>query len=85
MAVPIALWHEIESERETAYLLHSQTMKQRLFDALESTNIIPFEEVRAKLGILTASTTGLGVVDRERPQNSYQNHQTDSRNPTLAL
>jgi len=31
--VPIELWREIESERETAYLLKSETMKQRLLAA----------------------------------------------------
>ena len=35
--VPIALWHEIESARETAYLLHSETMKRRLLEAKERT------------------------------------------------
>ena len=33
--VPIDLWHEIESERETAYLLKSDTMKRRLLEAKE--------------------------------------------------
>ena len=28
--VPIELWREIESERETAYLLKSENMKRRL-------------------------------------------------------
>ena len=28
--VPISLWREIESERETRYLLKSVTMKRRL-------------------------------------------------------
>ena len=31
--VPIDLWHEIESERETAYLLSSNNMKRRLLEA----------------------------------------------------
>ncbi len=31
--VPIDLWREIESERETAYLLKSDAMKQRLLTA----------------------------------------------------
>ncbi len=31
--VPIQLWREIESERETAYLLQSETMKSRLVEA----------------------------------------------------
>jgi antitoxin YefM len=31
--VPIALWQEIESERETAYLLKSEAMRKRLLAA----------------------------------------------------
>ena len=31
--VPIELWREIESERETAHLLRSATMKRRLVEA----------------------------------------------------
>ena len=31
--VPIALWREIESERETAYLLKSENMKRRLLES----------------------------------------------------
>lgn len=33
--VPIDLWHEINSERETAYLLKSENMKRRLLEAGE--------------------------------------------------
>jgi len=33
--VPIELWREIESEKETAYLLKSDAMKQRLLEAKE--------------------------------------------------
>ena len=49
--VPIELWREIESEKETAYLLKSETMKRRLLEAKESQSGIPFEEAREKLGI----------------------------------
>ncbi|MGD9824764.1 prevent-host-death protein [Desulfobacter sp.] len=35
--VPIALWKEIESEKETAYLLKSAAMKKRLLDAKNRT------------------------------------------------
>jgi PHD/YefM family antitoxin component YafN of YafNO toxin-antitoxin module len=49
--VPIELWREIESERETAYLLKSPTMKQRLVEALGRTDGISLEDARAKLGI----------------------------------
>lgn len=49
--VPISLWREIESERETAYLLKSETMKRRLLDAKDRKDGIPFEAVIEKLGI----------------------------------
>lgn len=49
--VPIELWREIESERETAYLLKSEAMKERLLTAKERTGGITLEEVRAQLGI----------------------------------
>lgn len=31
--VPIEIWHEIESEQETAYLTKSETMKRRRLEA----------------------------------------------------
>lgn len=49
--VPIDLWREIESERETAYLLKSDAMKQRLMEAKERSSGISFEDARAQLGI----------------------------------
>jgi len=49
--VPIELWREIESERETAYLLKSETMKKRLLEAKERKEGIPYEVVREKLGV----------------------------------
>lgn len=49
--VPIDIWHEIESERETAYLLKSAPMKKRLLEAKQRTSGISLEEARAKLGI----------------------------------
>ena len=49
--VPIELWREIESERETAYLLKSETMKRRLLEAKEREEGIPFDEACKKLGI----------------------------------
>jgi hypothetical protein len=49
--VPIALWREIESERETAYLLQSETMKQRLLAAKNRRSGLTLEEVSEKLGI----------------------------------
>jgi PHD/YefM family antitoxin component YafN of YafNO toxin-antitoxin module len=49
--VPIELWREIESEKETAYLLKSENMKRRLSEARDRQDGIPFEEAREKLGI----------------------------------
>ena len=49
--VPIELWREIESERETAYLLKSETMKQRLLAARQRREGISMEAVIEKLGI----------------------------------
>jgi hypothetical protein len=49
--VPIELWREIESERETAYLLKSETMKDRLLQAAQRQTGLPFEAAVEKLGI----------------------------------
>ncbi len=48
--VPIEIWNEIESERETAYLLKTEAMKQRLLEAKQRTTGLSLEEARAKLG-----------------------------------
>jgi len=49
--VPIDLWREIESEKETAYLLKSQNMKKRLLEAKDRKEGIPFDEACKKLGV----------------------------------
>jgi antitoxin YefM len=49
--VPIELWREIASERETAYLLGSETMKQRLLAAAQRTGGLPLDAVVEKLGM----------------------------------
>lgn len=49
--VPIALWREIESERETAYLLKSEAMRKRLLEAQDRQTGIPLEDALEKLGI----------------------------------
>ena len=49
--VPIELWREIESEKETGYLLKSEDMKRRILEAKDRETGIPFEEAREKLGI----------------------------------
>lgn len=49
--VPIALWNEIASERETAHLLNSLAMRERLLVAKAGSGGLSFDEARAKLGI----------------------------------
>jgi hypothetical protein len=49
--VPIDLWKEIKSEKETAYLLKSKTMKKRLIDAKNRTEGIPFDKACEDLGV----------------------------------
>jgi antitoxin YefM len=50
--VPIELWREIESERETAYLLNrSETMKQRLLAAKQREGGFSLEAVVEKFGV----------------------------------
>ncbi len=49
--VPIDLWQELQSEKETAYLLKSETMKKRLLEARNRKENIPFDDACKKLGI----------------------------------
>jgi PHD/YefM family antitoxin component YafN of YafNO toxin-antitoxin module len=49
--VPIELWREIESERETAYLLKSDAMRNRLLEAKDRTGGISLDDARKTLGI----------------------------------
>jgi antitoxin YefM len=49
--VPITLWREIESERETAYLLKSEAMKRRLLIAKDRQEGLSLEAAIEKLGI----------------------------------
>jgi antitoxin YefM len=51
VVVPIDVWREIESERETAYLLKSDAMKRRLLEAKNRTEGLSLDDARAKLGI----------------------------------
>jgi PHD/YefM family antitoxin component YafN of YafNO toxin-antitoxin module len=49
--VPIALWREVESERETAYLLKSEAMKRRLLETRNRQEGFSLDEAVEKLGI----------------------------------
>ena len=48
---PIDLWRELQSEKETAYLLKGETMRNRLLEARQRTEDIDFEESCEKLGL----------------------------------
>ena len=50
VVVPIALWREIEAERETAYLLKSETMKRRLLEAKNRQHGVSLDEALTKTG-----------------------------------
>ncbi|MEQ1945789.1 MAG: prevent-host-death protein [Bryobacteraceae bacterium] len=49
--VPIELWREIAAERETAYLVKSETMKHRLLAAMNRKDGISLDAAVEKLGI----------------------------------
>ena len=49
--VPIDLWREIESEKETAYLLTSEAMKRRLIAARERQDDCSMEIARERVGL----------------------------------
>ena len=49
--IPIELWREISAERETAYLLKSDAMKQRLLAAKQRQGGLSFEALIEQLGI----------------------------------
>jgi len=49
--VPIELWREIAAERETAYLLGSETMKQRLLEAKQRGDGLSLDAVVKRLGL----------------------------------
>ncbi len=49
--VPIELWREIESERETAYLLKSKNMSRWLLEARNRQEGITLDEACEKLGV----------------------------------
>ena len=60
--VPIELWREIESEKETAYLLKSENMKRRL-GSLKPSGRNPFEQAREKAWNLMSPPLKIGLVD----------------------
>ena len=49
--IPIDLWREIQSGKETAYLLKNEAMKKRLLEAKGRKEGIPFDEACEKLGV----------------------------------
>jgi hypothetical protein len=61
---------EIESERETAYLLKSETMRRRLLEAKDRQGGLPLEAVIEKLNLTgrlsTTSRGGWSGIERKR-------------------
>lgn len=51
VVVPIALWREIASERQTAYLLKSEKMKRRLLESKQRKEGLSLETVVEKLRV----------------------------------
>lgn len=49
--VPIKLWHELQSEKETAYLLKSAVMTERLLSARKRDYGLSLKKASEKLGI----------------------------------
>lgn len=49
--VPIKIWQQLLAEQETAYLLKSSTMKQRLLAAKQRQDGLSLEDACEKLGI----------------------------------
>lgn len=49
--IPVELWREIASERETAYLLSSEAVKKRLLAAKDRQEGLSLDEARTQLGI----------------------------------
>jgi antitoxin YefM len=49
--IPIDLWREISSERETAYLLQSEKMKKRLMAAAQRSDGLSLDAVIEKLAL----------------------------------
>lgn len=64
--VPIEVWREIESERETAHLLKSEAMRNRLLEAKARTEGLSLDEVRSKLGIRSFRARRTGLADSTR-------------------
>ena len=51
--VPIELWREIEAELETAYLLHSETVKKHLLETIHRPKSQrPFGSAKGKIVIM---------------------------------
>ena len=49
--VPIDLWRELQSEKETAYLLKSEPMRTRLLQARKRRKGITLKDACEKLGV----------------------------------
>ncbi|MCA1622323.1 MAG: hypothetical protein LC768_01185 [Acidobacteria bacterium] len=64
--VPIEIWREIESEKETAYLLKSEAMKKRLSEAKQRA-----EEADGDEFWLSASESSLDEIWNNKEDDVY--------------
>ncbi len=56
VVVPIDVWREIASERETQHLLASPAMRERLLRGLAADDALPMDDVVARLGLTDDET-----------------------------
>jgi len=64
--VPIEIWREIESEKETAYLLKSEAMKKRLLEAKQRA-----QEADSNEFWLSASESSLDEIWNNKEDDVY--------------
>jgi hypothetical protein len=65
--MPISSWRDIASERETAHLLKSKSMKRRLLEAGGRQHGLSLDETIAELGIRRRRVRGSRLVGGARP------------------
>ena len=82
--VPIALWHETESARQTADLLKSATMRRRLAEAKTRLEGTPFEEGCHRLGVSYRRVWGFGLGLARTSQKAAAKFVDGGANPPRA-
>ena len=83
--VPIALWREIESERETAYLLKSEKLKRRLLESKQRQEGLSLEAIVEKLRIRLRGVRRSRLVGGIGSGTSATGYPSDPRHPARSL